>query len=240
MNNYVLIQSPSVASMLLIPREIISAIGEYLDVCSFRSLCMSNKYLYGLYGHTNRKAVSFADVPPIFKQRVRNYQCFCSNATSLDVSRTPISTLGLCEVIMTAPHLTLITALECPNIRNGKLFVRLATKKNKRQLKEIKNRKIHIELSMLESGRTTHGSYHEFSGMLTSNVFAKPSHVTCKSCRANCSRNDLTTLGYIVHDYHYVDSCFGCANRLFAVESLKQYRMELRASRAARIAPGTT
>ena len=114
-------------------------------------------------------------------------------------------------VIVIAPHLTLITALECPNIRNGKLFVTLAIKKNKRQLKEIKNRKTHIDFSIPESG-TIHGSFYElFSGTLTSNVFAKPNVITCKSCRAHCFGYDLTDLGYVIHGYHYVDSCFACA-----------------------------
>lgn len=197
--------------MISIPREIVSVIGEYLDVCSFRSLCMTNKYLYRLYEQTNRKIVNFEDVPSVFKQRVRNYRCFCSNATSLDVSGTSISTLGLYEVIMTALHLTLITALDCPNIRSGKLFVRLATKKNKRQLKEIKNRKIHIELSVPGSGTIYGTSYESFSGMLTSNVFEKPNMIKCYACHRYSYMHDLMTMGYVVHDYHYVDSCFNCS-----------------------------
>lgn len=129
--------------MISIPREIASVIEDYLDVCSFRSLCMSNKYLYESHEQTSRKTVSFADVPFVFKQRVRETikLFFCSNATSLEVSGTPIGTLGLYEVIVTASHLTLITALDCPNIGSGKLFLRLARNKNQRQLKEIKNRK---------------------------------------------------------------------------------------------------
>jgi hypothetical protein len=200
-----------VSNMISIPREIVTEICAFLDVCFFRSLCMSNKYLYESYEQTNRKTVSFADVPSVFNQRVRNYQCFCSNATSLDVSGTPISTRELVVVVVIAPHLVLVTALECPNIKSGKLFVTLARKKNKRQLQEIKNRKTHIELSMPESG-TIHESFYElFSGMLTSNVFGKPHLIACKSCRALCHWRDLTVLGYVIRDHHYVDSCCHCS-----------------------------
>lgn len=145
---------------------------------------MSNKYLYELYGQTNRVAVSFEDVPPVFKQRIRNYRFFCSNATSLDVSGTPISTLGLHEVIMTALHLTLITALDCPNIRNGKLFVRIAIKKNIRQLKEIKNRKIRIELSMPEPGIIYGGYFYELWKMRRVGIFE-----TCTTVLREMSSN---------------------------------------------------
>jgi hypothetical protein len=195
--------------MIFFPREIISKIGDFLDVCSFRSLCISNKYLYESYPNTNRKTVSFADVPSVFKQRIRNYQNFCANAVSFDVSGTSIDTFGLVEVIATAPNLVLVTALECPNIRNGKLFVTLATKRNKRRLKEMKNRKIHVELSIPESGTICRPSEF-FTGILTSNIFAKSDHIKCRTCTVYNHIDYLTFHGYIVHDYHYVNACPKC------------------------------
>lgn len=195
--------------MILLPREIISKIADLLDVCSFRSLCMSNKYLYESYLDTNRAIVSFMDVPLIFRKRIKNFKNFCVNVISLDVSETSIDTFELCRIVTDSPSLIKIIAYECPNIKNGKLFVILATKKNK---KCLNNRKIHIELSVIENKTLNSQFYEIFTGILTSNVFDKPELIICNMCRNYYHRNDLIARDYIIHDYHYVNACPGCTS----------------------------
>lgn len=193
--------------MIFLPREIISKIGDFLDVCSLRSLCMSNKNLYESYFDTNRMIVSFMDVPLIFRKRIKNFQNFCANVISLDVSETSIDTFGLCRIVTDSSSLIKVIAYKCPNIKNGKLFVTLATNKNK---KCLNNRKIHIELSVIENKTLDSHFYIIFTGILTSNVFDKPELIICNMCRNYYHRDDLITRGYIIRDYHYVNSCSRC------------------------------
>lgn len=188
--------------MMFLPFEIITAIVEFSDICSARSLCMTNKCLYGVYPRTNRTSVSFNDVPRKFRNRIRNYKNFCDNTRSLDVSGTSIHTKELFTIIVDSKSLTTINVSRCCNVKSSEVVRLLAMKSNR---KKIKDRIIHVEFSPKHKDLAT---FHiAFKGRLISNVIKGPNDDLCCQCGGFYSVQDVRhhTMGT-----NYMRMCIGC------------------------------